>query len=392
MAKTTLKNLNIWNGSAESIDSGIDAVVIEDGRFTFVGSSEEVDKDARDMGGLTMIPGLIDAHVHLCLNPDLKDPLAQDKPAAEQLLDEMAVRAKEMLSAGITTARDLGGGQWLELEIRDRINRGELVGPRLVCSGQPITSINGHCHFWGGAAEDEATALQVLERQVAHGADLIKVMATGGNITAGSRPVDSQFDQQTLTAIVAAATQNGLRVAAHCHGTDGIGNAARAGVTTIEHCSWVGDQGWGKNYDADVMAAIIAAGVWISPTVNAGWKRYIGTGGFETLMMENYVRMRAAGAKLIASTDAGIPNVKHHHLPIAIPVFAHFAALSPAEALRAATSDCAQAIGLGEVTGKIENGFSADFLLFEQDPLTDLQVLANPAEVYKSGVPVGLSG
>jgi imidazolonepropionase-like amidohydrolase len=384
-AKITMKNLKIWNGIDGSIDSGVDALAFEDGKITFVGSSEDLDRDAVDMGGMTAIPGLIDAHIHLCLNPEEKDPLQQESPGRDDLLQQMAGRAKTMVQAGITSARDLGGGQWLELEIRDRINAGELPGPRLVCAGQPITSPQGHCHFWRGEAANKEEALDVLARQVEHNVDLIKVMATGGNITKGSRPVDAQFDEEALSVIVTAANERGFRVAAHCHGTSGIRNAAAAGVTTIEHCSWVGEEGWGKAFDPDVVATIVEKNAWVSPTINSGWKRFVGNKEFEKMIRKNYSRMRSAGVKLIASTDAGIPNVLHERLPLAIPVFAHFADLSPVEALKSATSDCAEAIGLGEITGQINDGFAADLILFNGDPTNDLQVLASPALIYKGG-------
>ena len=388
--KVSLKNLRIWNGVDETIDHGIDAVTFENGFLTFVGSSEELGSSTKesvvkDMGGLSMIPGLIDAHIHLCLNPHIKDPLEQDKLTREELLQGMTDRARAMLAAGITSARDLGGGQWLELEIRESINRGEMIGPRLICSGQPITSVKGHCHFWGGEAADGSDALKVLARQLEHKVDLIKVMATGGNITRGSRPVDAQFDEEILSLIVNTAQSQGLRVAAHCHGTSGIRNAAAAGVATIEHCSWVGDEGWGKAFDPEVVARIVKQGIWVSPTISSGWKRFAGNSNFADLLKGNYDRMREGGVKLIASTDAGIPNVLHHDLPLAIPVFAHFAGLTATEALRAATSDCAEAIGLGGVTGQIREGYSADFVLYDGDPTSDLDVLGSPVQVYKHG-------
>ncbi|NIR98971.1 MAG: amidohydrolase family protein, partial [Gammaproteobacteria bacterium] len=176
----------------------------------------------------------MDAHVHMELNPEDREPPKQTDLGQRPLMRE---RAAAMVSAGITTARDLGGGAWLELELRDRINAGEVPGPRLLCAGQPITSPGGHCHFWGGEAADMDAANTVLTRQVAHGVDLIKVMATGGRMTRGSTPLEPQFDLPTLAGIVAAAHDHQLPVAAHCHGTAGIELAAQAGVTTIEHCS-----------------------------------------------------------------------------------------------------------------------------------------------------------
>lgn len=383
---TTLRNLVIWDGTGEAVQPGLDAIEITGEYITRVGSSDEMDgSDARDMAGLHVMPGLIDAHVHLCLNPEISDPLAQDKFPAETLLEQMAERARQMAAAGITTARDLGGGQWLELAIRDRINDGTLTGPRLLCAGQPVTSIKGHCHFWGGEAADIDAAVEVIHRQLDHQVDLIKVMATGGNLTPGSTPADAQFDLPTLTAIVDEARGQGKHVAAHCHGTSGISNAAHAGVTTIEHCSWVGDAGWARNYDEQVSATIVRRGIFVSPTINLGWKRRIGNASYERLIQENYRRMREAGVKFIASTDAGIPNVFHHHLPLALPVFAHFAGLSNAAVLRAATSDCAAAIGLGDVTGRIARGFAADLLFTAESPLEDLAALEKPVEVVTRG-------
>ncbi|MBQ76293.1 MAG: amidohydrolase [Gammaproteobacteria bacterium] len=390
--KVALKNLRIWNGVDDSIDSGVDAVMFENGDLTFVGSSEDLSRESvsvvRDMEGLTMIPGLIDAHVHLCLDPHVKNPLDQDKLSEEEQFKAMVSRAGAMLAAGITSARDLGGGRWLELIIRDRIASGELAGPRLLCAGQPITSPRGHCHFWGGEAADGTDVIKVLTRQIEHGVDLIKVMATGGNITPGSKPVDAQFDQEILSLIVDTAHKHGLSVAAHCHGTAGIRNAAAAGITTIEHCSWVGREGWAKGFDPEVLALITRQGIWVSPTINSGWKRFMGNSDYVDLLGGNYARMREAGVKLIASTDAGIPNVLHHDLPTALPVFANIAGLRAVEALRSATSDCAEAIGLGGISGQIREGYSADFILFDGDPTLNLDVLAAPVQVYKQGEPV----
>tara|TARA_B110000879_G_scaffold184235_1_gene243702 strand:+ start:1151 stop:2332 length:1182 start_codon:yes stop_codon:yes gene_type:complete len=389
-----LKNLNIWDGVSDELIAA-NAIKINGNQITAItDSSSKVqdDEQVHDLQGLYCIPGLIDAHVHMCLNPSLKDPLEQDKPDDAVIISEMTTRAEQMLAAGITTARDLGGGNWLELELRDQINRGEVVGTRLICSGQPITSVGGHCYFWGGEATDATDALGVIKRQISHGVDLIKVMATGGTITKGSTPSNAQFDADVLKAIVDEATANDFHVAAHCHGTAGIKNATSAGVSTIEHCSWVSEEGWGRGYDAEIVEEMRAKGVVVSPTINAGWKRFIGSKQFESMVKGNYTKMREAGIKLIASTDAGIPNVFHHDLPKAIPVFAHFAGLSNAGALRAATSDCAEAIGLGAVVGKVAVGLDADLVFYSDNPLNNLDVLASPVKVMSRGRLIDVAG
>ena len=372
----TYKNLTYWDGVSNELVEG--DLSVADGRFV------EAADEKKNFSGCYAIPGLIDAHVHMCLDPDISDPLAQSKVGEERIKEEIRKRALAMVKAGITTARDLGGGQWLELSIRDEIARGETLGPRLVCSGQPITSVGGHCHFWGGEAADFDAALTVAQRQLAHNVDLIKIMVTGGNITHGSSPVDSQFDDETVSKLVAFSAKQNLHVAGHCHGTNGIRQAAEAGVRTVEHCSWVGEKGWGRNFDETVVKKMVANEVWVSPTINAGWRRFKNPEFIERVRA-NYRKMKSAGVRLIASTDAGIPRVYHHDLPQALSEFARFAELTPLETLKAATSDCAFAIDLGSVTGTIKPGYAADFVIYEENPLEDLNVLKKPLLVVARG-------
>ena len=380
---TTLTALNIWDGKAH-VDA--DTLQLRDGRIVFVGELADAAPDpaAINCGGLTAVPGLIDAHVHLELNPDEKDPPAKTLPSVAPLMVE---RAAAMARAGITTARDLGGGAWLELGLRDEIAAGKHVGRRLICAGQPITSIQGHCHFWGGEAEDLAAAKTVLQRQVEAGVDLIKVMATGGRLTRGSMPTDAQFPRETLEAIVALAHDHKLPVAAHCHGTEGIHHAACAGVDTIEHCSWVGEEGWASDYQADIAKIILDNGIWVSPTVNKGWQRMLdsSTGKVLGRVRAAYASMLDMGIPMVASTDAGIPGVYHADLPHALVVFAKIAELTNEQALRSATSDAALALGIDAETGRLEEGMSADVLVVDGNPLDDLNAVTRPVHVYCAG-------
>jgi imidazolonepropionase-like amidohydrolase len=381
--RLTLRNLRIWDGRANGYAPARTLHVFGD-RIASIGEHAPATASSRDCNGLTAVPGLIDAHVHMCLDPEA-DPAPLVPPEPESLAKAMARRAKAMVRAGITTARDLGGGTWAELELRDRIVAGALIGPRLLCAGQPITSPRGHCHFWGGEATDLEEAERVLARQVARGADLIKIMATGGNMTPGSNPVAAQFSEPLVHTIVATARRYGRRVAAHCHGTAGIGIAARAPVTTVEHCSWRGDGGTGTDFDPEIASALAMHGVWVSPTLNSSWRRHIGTALGDRLR-ENFEKMRAAGVAMIASTDAGIPRVPHDDLARALPVFSRLAGLTPVETLRAATSDGAAALGLEARVGTLDKGYSADIVLVEGSPLDDLEALSRPVAVMARGV------
>jgi imidazolonepropionase-like amidohydrolase len=380
---TLLRNLRIWNGDRLL---PADCLRIGGSRIDAVGDG--LPASAADLvidcAGATAVPGLMDAHVHLELDPEQGRPPQPGDLRDATRLDE---RAAAMVRAGITTARDLGGGVWAELELRERIASGATIGPRLLCAGQPITTPAGHCHFWGGAATDLASAVAVLERQVHRGADLIKVMATGGMFTRGSDPAGAQFDVDTLTGIVTAAQGHGLPVAAHCHGTRGIEHAARAGVRTIEHCSWMGANGWAGNYEEDVARLMLEQGVWVSPTVNRGWQRYLDDPDPTRLtrIRGAFVAMSALGIPFVASTDAGIPGVYHHHLPEALAVFSRIAQFPPDATLRSATSGAARALGIGGLTGSLTAGYAADVLLLDGDPLTDLGALTRPVGIWAAG-------
>jgi imidazolonepropionase-like amidohydrolase len=382
-ALTTLTNLAIWDGDAK-LDA--DTLQFANGKLTFVGHRDDMatTDQAVDCGGLFAMPGLMDAHVHLELNPDDKNPPERTEAGIAPL---MLQRAEAMARAGITTARDLGGGAWFELALRDNIAAGNAVGPRLLCSGQPITSPKGHCHFWGGEAENLDAAQAVLQRQVDHGVDLIKIMATGGRLTKGSEPTDAQFSQSIMDSLVETAHTHGLPVAAHCHGTEGIHRAALAGVDTIEHCSWVGKEGWASDYQADIATVILDNGVWVSPTVNKGWQRMLDstTGNVLQRVREAYRKMIALGIPMVASTDAGIPGVFHADLPHALVVFAQIAELSAETTLKSATSDAARALGIAHLTGTLQTGKAADILLLDGDPLADLSAVTRPAKVYCGG-------
>ncbi len=383
MQATALTNIRIWDGVG-LVDA--DTIRVEGERIAAIGARSDLvgEADVIDCQGATAIPGLIDAHVHLELNPDHHKPPEKTDLAQRPLMVE---RAAAMVRAGITTARDLGGGAWLELELRDRIASAEIPGPRLLCAGQPITCPAGHCHFWGGEAANAAEVKEVLDRQIAKGVDLIKVMATGGRMTRGSDPMKPQFDLATLSDITATARANNLTVAAHCHGTEGIELAARAGVRTIEHCSWAGSEGWGTDFQADVAQLILDRDVWVSPTVNRGWQRMLDskTGDALNRMRSAYRHLLDLGVPFVASTDAGIPGVFHHHLPLALKVFGAIAQMSAEQTLRTATSAAASALGVDQVTGRLKANLDADIVLVAGNPLEDLAALADPVGVWARG-------
>ncbi len=386
-----IAGVRIWDGVAERTRDVLETLRIEGDRIVGIGTDASLRRDARvlEFDGATALPGLMDAHVHLNLDPMLKSPDEQLAVAPDDRRKAMERRAAEMLAAGITTARDLGGGDWAEVALRDRILAGELPGPRLLCAGQPVTTPKGHCHFWGGEALSQADIEQVIQRQVEHQVDWIKVMETGGVFTPGSSARDTQFDLETLSGLVESAGRHERPVAAHCHGSEGIAFAIAAGVRTIEHCSFAGAGGFGSAFDPALVVRMAAASLWVSPTVNAGWGKRIEHEGAPTdffrRMSHALRQLIEGGVRLIASTDAGIPGVLHHQLPEALTVFAQFTGGSPADILRCATSEAAVALGLEAETGVLREGLCADILIVDGDPATELTALGRPVGVVARG-------
>ena len=189
---------------------------------------------------MTVLPGLIDCHVHLVFShtPDpVADLVAEDD---QQLLLRTAAGARQALGGGITTVRDLGGRGGVTFRVRDAINAGLLDGPRILAAGSPITITGGHCHFLGLEADGEAAVRTAARRMVKSGANCLKIMATGGRMTPISNVGVAQYSVAEIKAAVDEAHRSRITIAAHAIGTAGIRNAVEAGVNTIEHCSWLG--------------------------------------------------------------------------------------------------------------------------------------------------------
>ena len=363
----------LWDGRSDFCVSDTThgmCVAVECGRIALLGRADRLPYGTRHTIDLreqdsTIIPGLIDAHVHMEFDPKYSLH-GQPQLGAEAAMDRLKARALSMVSHGITSARDLGGKGGAML-LRDAIDRGECVGPRLLCAGQPLTKPQGHCHQWGGEVRGEAQIRSVIERQVRSGADLIKIMATGGVRTPGTNPAESAFSQEELNAAAAAARMHGKRLAAHAHGVGGIATAAAAGVHTIEHCSWVDRHGaWGR-YDESTIGEIAQRGIFVCPTVGAGWARQP---ALQSALSPALERMHLTGVRIVAGSDCGaIPNLAHHRLADGVVVLGRCAGMSHAEALRSATSEAAAALGLEAECGTLSEGHSADLLVVRGDPI-----------------------
>eukprot|EP00435_Cladocopium_sp_Y103_P065616 s996_g27.t1 len=391
----------LWDGVSQQPFTS-HCVVIRDGRILAVCPIE-----AAIEGGLAveqhsgcLMPGLIDAHVHMEFSEHF--PLHQQPVlSAEELMESMAERGQRMLRAGITTARDLGGRNFAALRLREEIRKGHLLGPRLLCAGQPLTAPKGHCHQWGGEAGSVEEALTVVERQVLNGADWIKVMATGGMRTPGTNVEEhhgdgeAAFSTDFLVEVVRKAAEHGRPVAAHAHGAKGVIAAVAAGCRTVEHCTWIAKAGdWGCVNEKTIeelrdskpsygflrdptQQDMARLGVAVAPTAHANWRtKPMGERNFERMSLA-LQKLRSAGVQLLASSDSG-----------AIPGLSHDALAGGVQALRSATSASAECLGVGNECGRLAPGLSADLLLVAGDPtedLTALQRVGPPEETRSCG-------
>lgn len=366
------------------------AVLVDAGVITAVGTAAElaatVDPGVRRLRcpGATVLPGLIDCHVHLAFDAGPDPVRAVAEAAPDELAVAMADRAGQLLAAGVTTVRDLGDRDALTLALRASIASGKTAGPRILAATAPLTLPDGHCGFLGGGVTTDDGIRRQIARNAAAGADLIKVMASGGALTPGGpRMWESQFTRAQLRLIVEEAARHGLEVAAHAHGTAAIADCVEAGVRTLEHCSWRTADG--VTYDPEVTRRIIENDIAVCRCISGDWQLFLQQLGPDRAeSMSRVIRdMRAAGVRFIAGTDAGVPGARFGDY---VGMLEFFASLdfTPADILDMATVNAARALGLTD-TGALRPGLRADLLVVDGNPLHDLAALRRVRHVFMNG-------
>ena len=334
-----------------------------------------------DYPGATIMPGLIDSHVHLAFDGGPNPSARMRSETDEQQLVLMLHSARDLLGVGVTTARDLGARAYLDVVVRDAVAAGLARGPRMVVAARPITVTGGHCWFMGGEADSDDELRRMVRTHHKRGADLIKVMSTGGFMTTGSAPWYAQFTRAQLAVVVEEAGRVDKPVAAHAHGIEGIHRAVEAGVTTLEHCSFVTETNE-RRFDEPLAARIAERGIFVCPTINVNAPYVAELTGI--VVGEHLKAMHEMGVRLIAGTDAGIDNTPHHQYVGGLEYLVTLG-FRPADVLAMATTEAAAALGVDAITGRLAPGFDADVIVVDGDPSTDIAALGKLQRVIARG-------
>jgi imidazolonepropionase-like amidohydrolase len=376
---TVFSGANIFVGDGRIIDQG--SVVVEDGHILKVTEKNiSIPAKARsiDLGGYTILPGFIDCHVHLCCDgsPNPIEELLKSPDAVIALKGEKF--ARQTLLSGITSVRDMGGYNGVDLILRDAIRSGMIQGPRMLASGSIICMTGGQAWQIAREADGPDEVCKAAREQIKAGVDIIKFMATGGILTPGVEPDNAQFSVEELHAGIQEAHKAGRRTAAHAQGTQGILNALRAGIDSIEH---------GIFLNEEVVSWMGEHNIPLIPTLSALYNIEAKgeAGGIPSFAVEKVHRAmpahlesvrlaRESGIPVAAGTDAGTPYNVHgdnlRELELLVKV-----GFSPLEALCSGTQIAAQVLGWDDHLGTIEEGKFADLVVVEGDPVEDITLL-----------------
>ncbi len=377
-------------------------ILIRDNKIEAVGNNVTIPSDAKiiDLSKMTVLPGLIDCHTHLADGAHDSEPMGVFRKTAAELALESVPNARVTLESGFTTVRDVGTYRALgDIALRDAINRGDIVGPRMYVAGAYVTITGGagadtglapditlpwDMHY--GEANSPWEVRQVIRKLAHDGVDHIKVLSSGAVLTHGSNPHSQEFTLEELQAAVDEASHFGLRVESHAHSPEGIKNAIRAGVASVEHASMIDDEGialakqHGTYLDMDIYDEECIQEEGRLGKMPKDFLEHDAALG--QIQRDNFRKAVVAGAKMSFGTDAGVCPYGTSGKQFAFMVKY---GMTPMQAIQAATSNAADLLGRSNEIGSIKPGKYADIIAVTGDPLTDIRALETVQFVMKEG-------
>jgi len=396
----------LFDSTSDKVRESV-VIVVEGERIKAIGSASDIKipegATVMDLSHSTVLPGLIDCHTHLGSRADRYNELYnfRDTPFTHAIF--AVGNARKTLEAGFTSVRDVGSEPFLAVDLRNAIGEGFAIGPRIVASGPGISITGGHGDLNNFSPQTRVAmfpeerdfqiadgvdqVVHVIRAQIKYGVDVIKILSTGGVLSRGDSPGAPQYSFEELKAAADTAHMAGRKIASHAHGTQGIKNAILAGIDSIEHASLIDDEGirlakeHGTYLDMDIYNdeyLLNEAPKHGLPVENLEKEKLVGK-----LQRENFQKAVKAGAKMAFGTDAGVyphgDNAKQFYFMVKY-------GMTPAQAIRAATSSAADLIGRSKDVGTIEAGKYADIIAVDSDPLADVRSLEHVSFVMKGGV------
>jgi imidazolonepropionase-like amidohydrolase len=387
---TYFANAKVFDGRRLLTKAG---VLTTNGSIAWIGSHARAPREARaahevDAAGRTVTPGLIDAHVHLCFDGSADFAAEARETTSDAMAAVKVVRnGARQLEHGVTTVRDLGGRNDVACQVGRAVEQGLLPGPRILAAGRALTITGGHGHSVGIAREvDGPDAVRAAVREeIKAGATAIKVIATGGVLTPGITVDFTAFTLEELTAAVEEAHSWGRVVGAHAIGPAGIVDAVRAGVDSIEHGSMLTAEGARLMKElGTVLVPTISAlrGMVDHPDEVPAYAAEKAT-ALADVARDAFRRALRTGVRIVCGTDAGTPFNPHGSAPREVVRMVEWG-MTPLKALRSATSDAAELLRMPNA-GSLEEGKAADLVLYEGDPVEEIEALTKPMLVMKAG-------
>lgn len=391
MSKQVFTNFRLIDGNGHTpLEKAF--LIVEDKRIAKIGDMAEFKSEetmeVMDLQGKTIMPGIINSHVHITMEP-VGDPVSiMGRESSSKTALRGVANLKKHLYAGTTYFRDLGAKDGIDIDLRDAIKEGLIEGPEFLAGGKCITMTGGHGWFIGREADGVDEITKATREQLKAGVDVVKIMATGGVMTKGVEPGSPQLSMKEMEAAVIEAHKAGRKTATHAQGTEGIKNAILAGIDSVEH---------GIFLDEEAIQMMLDRGVYLVPTLVAPY--FIIEAGVaggvpkqaveksEYVMkfhQDSFTRAYKAGVKIAMGTDSGTPYNLHDKAPFELKLMVE-CGMTPMDSIVASTKSSADLLGILDNYGTLEEGKFADFLILDDNPIHNLDTLFDLNSVYKLG-------